>query len=92
MIMIFNDGESFVQVNLFSAVTFYWILTYNNIKYNIMNGKNWNSKSKTWTSIKSVEIQERANLAQMLKNDGKSVKEIADIMNLSVGRIYEYLK
>ncbi len=90
--MIFNDGESFVQVNLFSAVTFYWILTYNNIKYNIMNGKNWNSKSKTWTSIKSVEIQERANLAQMLKNDGKSVKEIADIMNLSVGRIYEYLK
>ena len=92
MIMIFNDGESFVQVNLFSAVTFYWILTYNNIKYNIMNGKNWNSKSKTWSSIKSVEIQERANLAQMLKNDGKSVKEIADIMNLSVGRIYEYLK
>lgn len=90
--MIFNDGESFVQVNLFSAVTFYWILTYNNIKYNIMKGKNWNSKSKTWTSIKSVEIQERANLAQMLKNDGKSVKEIADIMNLSVGRIYEYLK
>ncbi len=90
--MIFNDGESFVQVNLFSAVTFYWILTYNNIKYNIMNGKNWNSKSKTWSSIKSVEIQERANLAQMLKNDGKSVKEIADIMNLSVGRIYEYLK
>ena len=90
--MIFNDGESFVQVNLFSAVTFYWILTYNNIKYNIMNGKNWNSKSKTWTSIKSVEIQERANLAQMLKNDGRSVKEIADIMNLSVGRIYEYLK
>ena len=90
--MIFNDGESFVQVNLFSAVTFYWILTYNNIKYNIMNGKNWNSKSKTWTSIKSVEIQERANLAQMLKNDGKSVKEIAEIMNLSVGRIYEYLK
>ena len=90
--MIFNDGESFVQVNLFSAVTFYWILTYNNIKYNIMKGKNWNSKSKKWTSIKSVEIQERANLAQMLKNDGKSVKEIADIMNLSVGRIYEYLK
>ena len=90
--MIFNDGESFVQVNLFSAVTFYWILTYNNIKYNIMKGKNWNSKSKTWTSIKSVEIQERANLAQMLKNDGKSVKEIAEIMHLSVGRIYEYLK
>ena len=57
-----------------------------------MKGKNWKSKSKTCTSIKSVEIQERANLAQMLKNDGKSVKEIADIMNLSVGRIYEYLK
>ena len=57
-----------------------------------MKGTNWNSKSKTWTSIKSVEIQERANLAQMLKNDGKTVKKIAEIMHLSVGRIYEYLK
>jgi predicted transcriptional regulator len=57
-----------------------------------MTGKNWNSKTQKWTSIKRSETQEKAQKAFDLRSRGLSVKEIADALNLSKSRVYEYLR
>lgn len=57
-----------------------------------MAGKNWNSKTKEWTSIKGPKAQERAEKANDLRRRGLSVKEIAECLNLGKGRVYEYLR
>lgn len=54
--------------------------------------KNWNSKKDSWSDIESDEILKKADLAKKLKSDGRSVAEIAEKLNLSKGRIYEYLR
>jgi DNA invertase Pin-like site-specific DNA recombinase len=57
-----------------------------------MTGKNWNSKTQEWTSIKGPEAQEKAQKAFDLRSQGLSVKEIAKALNLSKSRVYEYLR
>jgi len=57
-----------------------------------MEGKNWNSKTRTYTNIKNQDTQNKAKEAQQLKIRGLSVKEIATKLNLSKTRIYEYLR
>lgn len=57
-----------------------------------MEGKNWNSKTRTYTNIKNQDTQNKAKEAQQLKIRGLSVKEIASKLNLSKTRIYEYLR
>jgi predicted transcriptional regulator len=57
-----------------------------------MTGKNWNSKTREWTSIKGPEAQEKAKKPHNLRRQGLSVKEIAESLNLSKGRIYQYLR
>ena len=54
--------------------------------------KNWNSKKGSWSDIKSDETLKKAVLAKKLKSDGMSVADIAEKLNLSKGRIYEYLR
>ena len=57
-----------------------------------MQGKNWNSKTKTYTNITNQDTLNKAKEAQQLKIKGLSVKEIASKLNLSKSRIYEYLQ
>ena len=57
-----------------------------------MEGKNWNSKARTYTNIKNQDTQNKAKEAQQLKIKGLSVEEIASKLNLSKSRIYEYLR
>ena len=57
-----------------------------------MEGKNWNSKTRTFTNIKNQDTQNKAKEAQQLKIKGLSVEEIASKLNLSKSRIYEYLR
>lgn len=57
-----------------------------------MEGKNWNSKTRTYTNIKNQDTQNKAKEAQQLKIRGLSVEEIASKLNLSKSRIYEYLR
>ncbi len=57
-----------------------------------MSGKNWNSKSGTYTDIKSEEILNKSKKAQELQTKGLKVIEIAKELGLSKNRIYEYLR
>ena len=57
-----------------------------------MGGKNWNSKSGTYSNIKRDEIINNSRRAQELKSKGISVVQIAKELGLSESRIYEYLK
>jgi AcrR family transcriptional regulator len=53
---------------------------------------NWNSKEKEHTKLVKVETIATAEHCKHLKNEGYSVADIADKLNLSKARIYEYLK
>jgi|21_taG_2_1085346.scaffolds.fasta_scaffold09560_5 DNA-binding CsgD family transcriptional regulator len=55
-------------------------------------GTNWNSKLKKHTPLVSESIKQKAQHAKDLISKGKSVDEVADILNVSISRIYEYLK
>ena len=57
-----------------------------------MNGKNWKSKKKQWDDLVKPETKAKAIKAAALKNKGKSVREIADELDLSISRIYELLR
>ena len=57
-----------------------------------MAGKNWQSKQRLWTDLVKPETKQKAVQAARLKKLGKSVKEIADEMELSKSRIYELLR
>ncbi len=57
-----------------------------------MTGKNWNSKSGTYSNIKGDEILKKSKRAQELRSKGISVAQIAKQLGLSKSRIYEYLK
>lgn len=57
-----------------------------------MAGKNWNSKSGTYTNIIGQEILNKSKRAQELYLKGIKVEEIAKELGLSKSRIYEYLK
>jgi len=54
--------------------------------------KNWNSKKKEYTDIIKMDTREKAKLAQFLKLQGMSVKDIAEKLELSESRIKEYLR
>ena len=53
---------------------------------------NWNSKEKEYTKLVKIETIATAEHCKHLKNIGHSVAYIADKLNLSKARIYEYLK
>jgi len=53
---------------------------------------NWNSKEKEYTKLVKIETIATAEHCKHLKSIGYSVLEIADKLNLSKARIYEYLK
>lgn len=53
---------------------------------------NWNSKEKEYTKLVKIETIATAEHCKHLKNEGYSVVEIANRLNLSKARIYEYLK
>lgn len=56
-------------------------------------GTNWNSKLNKHTPIIKEGTKYKASQVKaMVEQDGMSVAEIAEVMNLSVTRIYEYLK
>jgi len=55
-------------------------------------GTNWNSKTNKYTPLVSESIRQKAQHAKDLISKGKSVDEVADILNVSISRIYEYLK
>ena len=56
-------------------------------------GANWNSKENKHTPIIKEGTKYKASQVKaMVEEDGMSVAEIAEVMNLSVSRIYEYLK
>jgi len=56
-------------------------------------GANWNSKENKHTPIVKEGTKYKASQVKaMVEEDGMSVAEIAEVMNLSVSRIYEYLK
>lgn len=57
-----------------------------------MNGKNWKSKKKQWDDLVKPETKAIAAKAASLKSKGKSVREIADELELSISRIYELLR
>ena len=54
---------------------------------------NWNSKIKDFTPVVGERTKELAYECKYLRNElGISVKEIAELKNLSKNRIYELLK
>lgn len=57
-----------------------------------MAGKNWKSKTRTWTDTVHEETKDKARTAIKLRNTGKPVAEIAKALKLSKSRIYEYLR
>lgn len=57
-----------------------------------MSGKNWHSKTRSWSDLVRKDTKDKAKDAARLRRAGKSVKEIAATLNLSTSRIYEYLR
>jgi predicted transcriptional regulator len=57
-----------------------------------MGGKNWNSKTGTYTNIKGEEILSKSKRARELTSKGIPATQIAKELGLSKSRIYEYLK
>ena len=54
---------------------------------------NWNSKRKDFTPLVGERTKELAYECKYLRNNlGISIKEIAELKNLSKTRIYELLK
>lgn len=57
-----------------------------------MNGKNWKSKKRQWDDLVKPETKNKAAKAAFLKSKGKSVREIAEELELSTSRVYELLR
>jgi len=53
---------------------------------------NWNSKTKEYTKLVKIETIATAEHCKHLKSIGHSVEDIANKLDLSKARIYEYLK
>lgn len=53
---------------------------------------NWKSSDNTYTSIKKQNTIHKARMAHELRANGISVQGIANMLNLSKSRIYEYLR
>ena len=64
-----------------------------NEQQEITMGTNWNSKESKYKPIVKESTKARAKVARDMFNiEGKGIAEIAEIMQLSVSRIQEYLK
>lgn len=57
-----------------------------------MAGKNWNSKTQTWSQVVKPETKAKAQKAQELRSQGKNIQTIANEMGLSPSRIRELLR
>jgi len=55
-------------------------------------GKNWVSDSKEYRDIVGDVARKKANTAIRMREEGKTVRDIAFEMGLSISRIYEYLR
>lgn len=55
-------------------------------------GKNWVSDSGEYRDIVGDVARKKANTAINMRAEGKTVREIAYEMGLSISRIYEYLR
>jgi len=56
-------------------------------------GANWNSKEKKYKPIVREATKAKAKEAKaMFEEEGMSIAQIAETMNLSISRIHEYLK
>ena len=55
-------------------------------------GMNWNSTTGEYTPAKSQKIKDLEVTVKILMNSGMSVKEIAQTINRSVGRVYELFR
>lgn len=55
-------------------------------------GKNWVSDSKEYRDIVGDVARKKANTAIRMRKEGKTVRDIAFEMGLSISRIYEYLR
>ncbi len=55
-------------------------------------GKNWVSYSREYKNIVGDVSKEKANTAIRMRREGKTVRDIAFEMGLSISRIYEYLR
>lgn len=53
---------------------------------------NWNSTTGKFTKVVGSETKEKEVRARKLRDRGYTVKEIAEKMGLSTGRIYEYFR
>lgn len=53
---------------------------------------NWNSKTQTWTDLKSLRVKNLALVARRLRNKNMSIKHIAEVLEKSESRIREYLR
>ena len=53
---------------------------------------NWNSATKEWTQLKSLQVIKLATIAKKLRAKRMSVKNIAEVLDKSESRIREYLK
>jgi len=53
---------------------------------------NWNSKTKTWTDLKSLAVIRLAKIARRLRDKKMSVKNIAEVLDKSESRVREYLR
>lgn len=57
-----------------------------------MTGKNWNSRTGAYTDLVNYCTINKARRAQKLKTQEIPVKEIAQLLNVSISRVYEYLR
>jgi hypothetical protein len=55
-------------------------------------GKNWNSKEKIYTEIKGEKAIYNVKVARELRANGVKVAEISKRLNISISRVYEYLR
>ena len=53
---------------------------------------NWNSKTHTWTDLKSIAVRNLAMIARRLRDRNMSIKDIAEVLDKSQSRIREYLR
>ena len=57
-----------------------------------MSGKNWISYKGEWSDLVHQDTKDKAASARKMKLNGMSAKEIANKLELSVSRIYQYLR
>lgn len=53
---------------------------------------NWDSETRTWSELMLDQTKIKRDKAVQMRKGGSSVKDIADVLELSKSRVYELLK